>query len=482
MSDEFEKETEEEESFAELLEAYGVERDQDVRIGDKIEGKIIAIERDSVFLDTGSKIDGAVDKQELLDEDGNLPYEIGDTLELYVVTATENEIQLSKALSGIGSLNELQDAYEAKVPVEGKVAAECKGGFHVTVLQKRAFCPISHMDINYIENGEIYVGQVHPFLITRFEENGRNIVVSRKMLLQQELTASRKEFLKTLTVGSTWKGRVIRLMPYGAFVELEKGVEGMVHVSQLSWSRVSDPKDVVSEGEMLDVKVTEIRETDKPDQPRIALSAKQVLDDPWESVESTFKIGDVVEGRVTRCAQFGAFMEIAPGIEGLVHISEMSYTKRVIHPEDLVKSDERVPVMIKEINAGGKRMSLSMRDAEGDPWIGLEDKFPAGSAVTGQIERKEKFGYFVSLSPGVTGLLPISKINSATNRSEIEKCKTGDKIAVIVESLHVSDRKISLAPGSSQEEGDWKHYSQSNENTLGSLGEKLQQALHRQKK
>ena len=390
---------EDEQSFEALFESYTTGMNEDIQVGDRIRGEIISIGQDAVYMDTGTKIDGVVEKPELLDENGELPYSAGDIIELYVVAMTESEVRLSKALSGIGGIQHLQEAFHNKIPVEGKVQETCKGGFRVEILKQRAFCPVSQIDINYVETPEDFVGQAFEFLVSRFEENGRNIVVSRRALLEKELEKTRAAFYEILKTGETYTGKVTRIMPFGAFVELAPGVEGMVHISELSWSRLEKPEDLVAPGDTLTVRVIKIEKSDRKGQKKIGISAKQALGNPWETVGSQFSVGSRVTGKVTRCMKFGAFVEIAPGIEGLVHISEMSYTKRVIHPADEVSSGQNVSVMIKEIDADKHRISLSLKDAEGDPWLDVEDRFKTGSLVEGIVEKKEGFGLFINLAP-----------------------------------------------------------------------------------
>ncbi len=471
-----------EESFADLLESYESGMSQDIRIGEKIRGKIISIGKDTIFMDTGTKIDGAVEKAELLDENGEFSYELGDELELYVTVMTENEIVLSKALSGQGGLNQLRDAQMEKIPVEGKVTATRKGGFDVEILKHRAFCPVSQLDISYIETPEDYVGQVYSFLITRFEENGRNIVVSRRELLQQQRDAEQKVIYDKLTLDSEWEGEVTRIMPFGAFVDIGAGVEGMVHVSELSWSRVETPGDAVQVGDRLRVKVIGLTPAEGKKQAKIALSVKQLEGNPWDNLEGKFKIGEVVEGKVSRSAKFGAFVEIAPGVDGLVHISELSYEKRVTNPEDIVKSGDIVSVLIKDIDYANRRISLSLRDAKGDPWVDFKNNYAAGQTITGTVEKRESFGIFIKLVPGVTGLLPHSKINQSQDRSALEKLKEGDTIPVMIEEIKPAERKVSLSAGDSAEEANWQTHAKSEGNVFGSLGEKLQQALREKEK
>ncbi len=240
-------------------------------------------------------------------------------------------------LSGVGGLNLLQDAFDSGLPVEGTVKEQCKGGFHVEMMQRTVFCHISQMDLKFVETPDDYIGKVYPFIISRFEEEGKNIVVSRRMLLEKEQEAGQKKFLEEVSPGSILEGKVSSLKPYGAFVELFPGLEGMAHVSELSWSRVEKPEDILSKGDSVTVKVLDIKQGDKPGHLKISLSVKQAEGNPWDSDEEKFHEGDKVRGKVTRCMDFGAFVEIAPGIEGLVHISEMSYKKRVLKPEEIVK-------------------------------------------------------------------------------------------------------------------------------------------------
>ncbi|KPA10027.1 30S ribosomal protein S1 [Candidatus Magnetomorum sp. HK-1] len=466
---------EEEEDFANLLDSYESASNDDIRVGDKITAEILSIGMDTIFVTTGTKIDGAVEKHEMLDENQELPYKVGDTIELYIVSLSENEIRLSKALSGMGGFNQLRDAYEMSMPIEGKVREECKGGFHVEIMQQRAFCPISQMDITFIQNPGEYVGNTHRFLIIKFEEKGKNIVVSRRKLLSMEQEAAQKEFFKDNTIDSIIDGKITRLMPYGAFVEIFPGVEGMVHISEISWSRVEKIDEVLNEGDKVKVKILSINDGKKPGQLKISLSIKQVDGDPWTDEKLTINVGDRFKGKVKKCLDFGAFVEIAPGIEGLVHISEMSYVKRILKPEDVVTVGDEVDVVVKNIEKDNKKISLSMRDAEGDPWIGIKDKFSIGQAVEGTIERKERFGYFISLIPGVTGLLPISVIKKFHKPSRIEKLNIGDKISIHINEINTEERRISLGTADSNDEGDWKQFSSDSKSTKGvsDLGEQI---------
>jgi len=469
-------------SMADLLDAYSPGTGSAIQVGDKITGTIISIGRESIFIDTGRKIDGVVDAQELLDENGDLPYSPGDIVELYVVSIRQGEIRLSRAISGIGGQNMLQNAYDHALPVEGRVTEAIKGGFSVEVIKRRAFCPISQIDTVYVEQPEDYVGKVLRFLVTELKEGGKNIVVSRRVLLEQEQKKEKKNFLDTLSIGTVHKGRVNTLMPYGAFIELIPGVEGMVHVSEMSWSRISSPDEILQAGDTVMVKIMDIAADKRSGETKISLSMKQTQEDPWESITGRLKTGDKIHGKVTRCMDYGCFVEIEPGIEGLVHISEMSYKKRVNRPQDIVSAGDTVDILVKEIDPEKKRISLSMKDAEGDPWIDAADKYQADQIFEGTIEKKERFGYFITLEPGITGLMPKSRISRFHDPSSIERLAPGDTIMVIVEEIDPDQRKITLGPSDSRDEDDWKHFARETNKGVSSLGEKLTQALKDKKK
>ncbi|MFW6115044.1 MAG: 30S ribosomal protein S1 [Thermodesulfobacteriota bacterium] len=471
-----------EEEFAELFESYSGRGLEAVEVGAKVRGEIISIGKENVFVDIGAKSDGVVEKAELLDDEGEMPFEQGDTLELYVVSLSDNEVRLSKAISRASAPRFLRDAFDKSIPVEGKVKGLIKGGFHVELMHRRAFCPLGQIDLRYVENPEAHVGNTYNFLITQFDEEDRNIVVSRREHLNRELNADREKFLRDLTVGAEREATVKRVLPYGAFLELFPGIEGMVHISELSWARLDKPEEVLALGDTVRVKVIGIEGADQPDAMRITLSMKQLSQDPWDSVRKKFHEGDKAIGRVTRCAEFGAFVEIAPGIEGLVHISEMSYTKRVLRPQDVVDEGEVVSVVIKEIDPEKRRVSLSIKEAEGDPWLEVNDKYHVGQSVEGTFEKKEHFGCFISLEPGITGLLPKSNLARSPDPSSIEKLRQGDAIAVVIEKIDSDERKITLAPSVPGAEAHWRSFAGDSGKSLGSLGEKLQQALKSKKK
>lgn len=479
-----------EENFEEMLNAYTGSMSESLSVGDRVKGSVISINGESIFIDTGTKVDGIAERDEFLNDEGELSLAEGDEVELFVVAASAQEIRLSKAVGGAGGAAMLQDAFDNKLPVEGKVTATRKGGFDVQVMKRRAFCPVSQIDTRFVENAEEYVGKTYQFAIIKFEQGGRNIVLSRRELLQQEQDAQRAEFVNAVNVGEIVDAQIVRLAQFGAFAELSAGVEGLIHISELSWTRVQEADEAVSVGDTVRVKILNI-DTDKKGQLRISLSAKQVQEDPWLRVESELSIGEVREAKVVRLTKFGAFVELLPGVDGLVHVSEMSYVKRVHKPEDMVAAGDKVNVKIKGIDLGAKRISLSMRDAEGDPWADVDERFAVGSEVDGTMENRAEFGLFINLAPGITGLMPKSQIAKAEKPSDYENCKPGDAVSVTVIDFNIGERKITLAPKgvTAQEDTSWKQYKNSkpaspkptegNGGGFGSLGAALQDAMKR---
>jgi len=469
-------------SFAELFESYDSKMDHDLNQGDMINGEIISIGKTSVYVDTGTKSDGVVAKAELLNEDGEFPFNAGDTVKLYVVSLSESEVILSKALSGSGKALLLKEASQSGTPVEGKVSGVIKGGFSVDIMGKRAFCPVSQMDIKYVENQEEYVGQTHHFLITRYEESGRNIVVSRRDLLNEELKEKQKAYFERVKEGDTVQGIVTKLMSYGAFIELIPGVEGMAHISELSWSRIEKPEEVIQAGDSVNVKILKIESAGESDSIKIALSMKQTSSNPWDNMGSSLNTGDQVTGKVVRLASFGAFVEIIPGVDGLVHISEMSHTRRVLKPDDVVQVGETVPVVIKSIDMESKRISLSIKDALGDPWTGVSAKYQINSITEGYLEKREKFGLFISLEPGVTGLMPSSNIKNAAKPSDFDRLKPGDSVSVMIQDVDEEKRRITLTSPDQKEGDNWKQFADSKKTTaFGSMESLFLEAMKKKK-
>lgn len=464
------------ENFAELLAQHELDSNR-LQVGQKISGTVIAITGDSVFVDIGEKQDGVLDKAEILDGDGNETLKVGDTIETRLVSLSSQGIRLSRSMIGAG-VEALEQAKEAQIPVKGRVKADCKGGYQVDVLGKVAFCPGSQMESADGARGADLIGREMEFLISRVENHGRNIVVSRRALLDKERKENLDKLLQNLKVEDIMEGTVTRLAPFGAFVELAPAVEGLVHISELGWSRVKSPDEAVSIGEKVRVKVTAI---DQGDKGRISLSIKQAATDPWNDVPDRFITGEVVKGKVRRLAPFGAFVEIAPGIEGLIHLSEFSWEKRITRPEDMLSVGDELNVKIKDINPENRRISLSLRDAGGNPWDDLSEAFTTGAIVSGTVVQTSPHGVFVQLAPGITGLIPKSSLASAP---KIGKLPEGSEIKVQIRAVDKDAHRIGLAPvvETVQEEPaekDWRNHVRKEPKDLGIMAQALQKAFQK---
>ncbi len=482
------QQTSAEQSFAEMLAEHEREEAPQSHLspGQRVTVRVVAITADTVFVGTGAKVDGIVDREEL-EVDGELPYKVDDTLDLYVVTATAQEVRLSKILRGAGNLAALEEARDAGLPVEGKVTALIKGGYAVDIMKRRAFCPGGQIDLRPLEDQESVVGKTLPFLITKLEKGGRNIVVSRRAILEREQAENRDALLEKVAVGDVIEGTVSRLAPFGAFIELAPGVEGMVHLSELCWTRVGRADEAVSPGDMVRAKILGIDRGEKG--VRISLSLRQVMDDPWKSVPERLHPGAVVPGKVVRTAQFGAFVEILPGVEGLVHISELSYERRILKTEEAVVAGDAVEVLVKDIDLDKRRISLSVRDVAGNPWDKVDETLSVDTEVTGTVEKRAPFGLFVTVAPGLTGLMPNSALLQSKSKSALERLAPGESVAVRIREIDTQNRRISLAPtdateDSGAEEKDWKRHMPKpapRPAGMGSLGLALKAAMDKKK-
>lgn len=364
----------ENQDFGAILAAFEQEREEagtgkDPKVGEKVSGKILSIGRDYAFVDLGTKSEGMVATSELLDDEGDLAFGEGDTVE-GVVTGRDSDsrclILRVKPGRGEAAREEIAQAYEHGIPVEGRVTGTNKGGLEVEVAGLKAFCPVSQIDLSFIEEPSVYVGRRLTFRITRFEPAGRggqpNVVLSRRVLLEEEAEERAKEVRKTLEEGKTVRGTVSSITSYGAFVDLGGGIEGLLHVSEMGHERVEDPKDVVRKGEHVEVKILKIEEGEgKGGKPmeRISLSRKALEADPWDDVEERFPVGTQVTGRVMGLETYGAFVRLAPGIQGLVHVSELGAARRISHAREVVELGQDLEVRVLDVDEDKRRISLT---------------------------------------------------------------------------------------------------------------------------
>jgi small subunit ribosomal protein S1 len=384
----------EEEDFATLLAEFegpddgrSKKKRKEPQVGDTVRGKVISIGRSAAFIDIGAKSDGVIDLTELRDADGKLLVKPMDELEARVVEVggPSGSIVLKRLLGrGAEGKAELEQAFQLGVPVEGTVSGVNKGGVEVTVAGVRAFCPISQLDLRHVEDAATYVGQKLQFRITRYELNGNrlNMVVSRRALLEQEQAALAVETRKTLEPGAVVRGRVTALKDYGAFVDLG-GVEGMLHVSQLGFSRVAHPKDMLSIGQEIEVQVLKLEKGDDPKRgERISLSLKSLASDPWSDAATKYFEGARARGQVVRLETFGAFVELAPGVEGLLHVSELAKGRQLRHAREATQVGAQLEVVVLAVDKDKRRLSLGMVEP-GDERNGSTNDAPQAPSSLG---------------------------------------------------------------------------------------------------
>ena len=342
----------------------------DPKVGDKVRGKIVSIGREHILVDLGAKSEGVIETESLTDAEGNLTLNIGDPIEAVVTSKDESNGTLllgSKHGRRMHGSAELEQAYRLHLPVEGRVSGVTKGGVEVQIAGIRGFCPASQLDLRFIEEMETFVGEHLSFYITRYE-GGRhsNLVLSRRELLAEEQQALAESTRDRLEVGAVLPGTVTSLKEYGAFVDLG-GIEGMVHISELSFGRVQHPQDVLSVGQQVEVAVLRIEKTNNPKHPeKIALSIRALSPDPWQDAAQQFPVDSRVKGTVTRLQPFGAFVELAPGIEGMVHVSELGADRRVGHPHEVLNLGDEVEARVLSVDLEKRRIALSLNIARKD--------------------------------------------------------------------------------------------------------------------
>jgi small subunit ribosomal protein S1 len=367
---------EDKKGFAAMFaENPGVQSTRTVEVGEEVTGKIVALNDNTAFVDLGAKSEGIVDRAELIDDEGDGP-SIGDTVKAHVTSITGGQLILKTKVGRGDDISELESAFEHRLPVQGKVSGVNKGGLEVEMGGIRAFCPMSQIDVARVEDPAVWIGREVEFRITKIEAGrGRpDVVLSRRVLVEEQRKELAAVTLASLEVGGVVRGTVTRLMDFGAFVELG-GLEGLIHKSELGFGRVDHPKNVLSEGDVVDVRVTKIERTTDPRKPdRISLSLKALQPDPFDQVASGLSKGAIVKGKVVRMEPFGAFVAIQDGVEGMVHVSELS-DRRVNHPRDVVSVGQEVEVCVLEVDSERRRLSLSVKGVAARRERGQADAF-----------------------------------------------------------------------------------------------------------
>jgi small subunit ribosomal protein S1 len=435
------------EEYEALLEMYE-DTLSEIAEGEIVKARVLRVTDKAVILDVGFKSEGTVPRDEFKDPDS---LKEGDEVEVYLENLEDEDgvVVLSKKKADFLRVWEkIKDAYESENPVPGTLTRKIKGGVTVDLMGVDAFLPGSQIALRRVPNIEDLIGDTYEFKIIKLNKRRRNIVVSRRVLLEAEREVKRETLKKELEVGQVRKGVVKNITDFGAFIDLG-GMDGLLHITDMSWGRVGHPSEVVQIGQELDVKVLDI----DWERERLSLGLKQLQPYPWQDVEKKYPVGSRVRGRVVSITNYGAFVELEKGVEGLVHISEMSWTRNVRHPSKIVTLGEEVEAVVLKVDPNDEKISLGMKQIEEDPWHTLPVKYPVGTRMSGKVRNLTSFGAFVEIEPGIDGLVHISDM-SWTKRIQhpSEVVKKGDDVDVMILGVDADNKRISLGIKQTQED------------------------------
>jgi len=418
----------------EAIEAEGM------RESEIYSGTVLAITDDAVTVDIGNDKTDDIPKDEFIGADGVFSVEVGQTYDVYVDRLDEDATRLSKEKADkLRFWEKIAEQADSHDIVQGTIIGRVKGGLSVDIGVK-AFLPGSQVDLRPGRNLDKYIGQTHQFEVIKFNKKRGNIVLSRRALIEKERAGLKDETLATLRVGAVVKGIVKNLTDYGCFVDLG-GIDGLLHVTDISWARINHPKQLVSAGDELELQVLRF----DPETEKVSLGLKQLRPDPWEHVERKYQLGQRVEGRVVSMAEYGAFIEIEDGVEGMVHVSEMSWTKRVKHPKEIVKRGQEVEAVILGIDENARRISLGMKQTQANPWSLLQDRYPVGAKVTAKVRNVTNFGVFLGIEEGIDGLVHVSDLAwGGKVKDPRDHYNEGDELEAVVLNIDVDAERFSL--------------------------------------
>ena len=405
-----------------------------------VEGKIIALDKRQAIVDIGYKSDGVIP---ISDFRYNPDVKVGDVVEVYIESLEDKKGQLllsHKKARALKAWDRVNQALDDKEVIQGYIKSRTKGGMIVDVFGIEAFLPGSQIDVKPIRDYDVFVGKTMDFQVVKINQEYRNVIVSHKALIEAELEAQKKEIISKLQKGQVLEGIVKNITSYGVFIDLG-GVDGLIHITDLSWGRVNDPHDFVEIGQKLNVVILDFDDEKK----RIALGLKQLTPHPWDSLDENLKVGDHVKGKVIVLADYGAFVEIAPGVEGLIHVSEMSWSQHLRSAQDFLKVGDEVEAVILSLNREERKMSLGLKQLKEDPWKDIEAKYPVGSKHTAKVRNFTNFGVFVELEEGIDGLIHISDLSWTKKiKHPSEFTQIGADIDVVVLEIDTENRRLSL--------------------------------------
>src|SRR2546421_220093 len=472
-----------EEDFAAMLEesfkGRGTTKGGELKENEIVRGTVVQLTKDYAVVDIGYKSEGQVPIQEFGLADGKPNVKVGDTVEV-LLESRENDtgmVVLSKEKADKMRIwDEISAACERDELVEGTIVGRVKGGLSVDIGVK-AFLPGSQVDLRPIRNLDKLIGEKFKFKVIKFNKKRGNIVLSRRVLLEKERETLKKDTLQKLKEGAVLTGIVKNLTDYGAFIEMEPGVEGLVHISEMSWTkRVKHPSKVMAIGDQVNAVVLDVDAKAK----RISLGMKQIEPNPWTLLEEQYPIGSVIRGQVRNVTDFGIFVGVQEGIHGLVHVSDISWTQRIKHPGDLYKKGDEVEAVVLNIDVENERFSLGIKQLHPDPWTELPTKYPIGSRVKGKVTKVADFGAFVEIEPGIEGLVHVSELRDERVENPRDVVKEGDELDVKVIDMDPHERKVALSVKAALHEGDdYREYMRNQQGGRASFGEVFGEKLGR---
>ena len=427
--------------FAKLLEE-SFEINQ-INEGKIVKGTVVSIESDLVIVDVGLKTEGRISLSEFSSHDGSNDLEIGDQVDVYlerIENALGDAVLSRDKAKREENWVKLEEDQKNNVIVEGIINGKVRGGFTVDINGTQAFLPGSQVDVRPIKDIRPFMNKPQSFHILKMDKKRGNIVVSRKSVLSDSNSLDKSEILNKLDEGQEIEGIVKNITDYGAFIDLG-GLDGLLHITDIAWSRVINPADTLNLGEEIEVKVLSF---DK-EKLRVSLGLKQIQNDPWEEIDSKYSVGGIYEATVSNVTDYGCFAELEQGIEGLIHLSELDWTSKNIHPSKVVSADEQIKVMILEIDREKRRISLGLKQTKPNPWVEFDNKYNLGDSVDGEIKSITNFGIFVGLEGKIDGLIHLSDISEDENAKEsLEKFSKGDKITCVIFGIDSDRERISL--------------------------------------
>jgi small subunit ribosomal protein S1 len=412
--------------------------------GQIVKGVVVQVTKDSVVVDIGGKSEGVISSDEFVDAHGKVNVRAGDRVDVFIESRESDDglISLSKEKADKMKVwDEISSACERDEIIEGTISQRVKGGLSVTIRGGvKAFLPGSQVDLRPIRNLEKLIGQTYEFKVIKFNKKRGNIVLSRRVLLEKERDEMKQKTLKNLEEGMVLQGTIKNLTEYGAFVDLG-GIDGLLHITDMSWGRVNHPSEVFQVGDQVTVKVLKYN----PETERVSLGLKQTQEDPWNHAEEAYPLGKRVRGKVMSLTDYGAFVELEPGVEGLIHVSEMSWTKKIKHPSKMLEVGNEVECQVLEVDARAKRISLGMKQLEPDPWTLFTDKYKPGDKITGKVRSLTDYGVFVGIEEGVDGMVHKTDLSWTIKvNNPADLYAKGDEVEAIILSINHDEKKVSL--------------------------------------